>query len=138
MCWADSCWPFLPATRRRSCATSVRPTSRRRHSRAKPRPIVLAPPEAAENRSAPHIVMVSHYFEDHRGGIEIVAGRLARELAGLGYRISWAATGKACENRAWRAIPLRAWNGTERAFGVPLPIPSLAAAEKLADACASA
>lgn len=92
------------------------------------------PPEAGR----PHIVMVSHYFEDHRGGIEIVAGKLARELARIGYRISWAATGEACRNETWQDIPLRAWNGTEAAFGVPLPIPAPSAARKLADACASA
>ena len=93
------------------------------------------PPEAGE---APHLLMVSHYFEEHRGGIEIVAGRLARELARIGYRITWAATGEGGANPAWRALPLRAWNGTERAFGVPLPIPAPADAGKLADACQSA
>lgn len=93
------------------------------------------PPEAGD---APHILMVSHYFEDHRGGIEIVAGRLARELAKIGYRISWAATGERLDNPAWQALPLRAWNGTEHAFGVPLPIPAPASAERLAKACASA
>ena len=72
------------------------------------------------------------------GGIEIVAGKLARELARIGYRISWAATGESCPNEAWQDIPLRAWNGTEAAFGVPLPIPSPKAAEKLAESCESA
>ena len=94
-----------------------------------------APPETGD---APHILMVSHYFEEHRGGIEIVAGRLARELARIGYRVTWAATGEGAANPAWQAIPLRAWNGTERAFGVPLPIPAPADAEKLAEACAKA
>jgi len=92
------------------------------------------PPEAG----GPRIVMVSHYFEDHRGGIEIVAGRLARELAKLGYRVTWAATGPAHDDPAWKTLAMRAWNFTERAFGVPLPIPSPAAADALAAACAEA
>jgi glycosyltransferase involved in cell wall biosynthesis len=96
---------------------------------------VPALPEAGET---PHILMVSHYFEDHRGGIEIVAGRLARELAKIGYRVTWAATGARLDNPAWQALALKAWNGTERAFGVPLPIPAPASAERLAQACASA
>src|SRR5439155_11635322 len=123
----------LPATKRPSCATWPRPGRRPPFGRL--RPNVPAPPEAGD---APHILMVSHYFEEHRGGIEIVAGRLARELARIGYRITWAATGEGGVNPAWQALPLRAWNGTERAFGVPLPIPAPADAERLADACAKA
>jgi glycosyltransferase involved in cell wall biosynthesis len=83
--------------------------------------------------------MVSHYFEAHRGGIEIVAGRLARELAGLGLAVTWAATGDDPPSEAGlETLPLSAWNGTERRLGIPFPFPSTGAVRRLAAACRSA
>jgi hypothetical protein len=57
------------------------------------------------------IVMVTHYFESHRGGVEIVAGQLARAFTALGHQLVWMAGDSAppptdtavCE----RAHPLR-------------------------------
>jgi glycosyltransferase involved in cell wall biosynthesis len=77
------------------------------------------------------ILIGSAYFESHRGGIEIVAGRLAREFRRVGHHVTWIAAdatrapapGEVCE----RAVPLGAFNGTERRLGIPLPIPGLAA-----------
>lgn len=73
------------------------------------------------------LLMATHYFESHRGGIEIVAGRLARELHGLGVDVTWLATGAApppADFAAFgRAQPVAAWNITERRLGLPLPIP---------------
>jgi glycosyltransferase involved in cell wall biosynthesis len=77
------------------------------------------------------ILVCSAYFESHRGGIEIVAGRLARELRRAGHGVTWMAadassppsSGDVCE----RAVPLSAFNGTERLFGIPLPVPGLSA-----------
>jgi len=72
--------------------------------------------------------MVSHYFESHRSGIELIAGRLVRELALLGQEMVWAAIkvtpppvfgGVGC-----RAVPLRGINITERYLGIPFPIPT--------------
>ncbi|MGC2221065.1 MAG: hypothetical protein WA624_01160 [Methylocella sp.] len=39
-----------------------------------------------------NLLMVSRYFETHRGGIEIVASSLARELANRGIDVTWMAT----------------------------------------------
>lgn len=80
----------------------------------------------------PRLLMVSHYFEDHRGGIEIVAGRLARELEATGSRVSWAATGSPPPiGLPLRSVALGAWNGTEHSLGIPFPVPSLGAIKRL-------
>jgi glycosyltransferase involved in cell wall biosynthesis len=70
------------------------------------------------------LTMVTHYFANHRGGIEIVAGRLAREFANLGMRVSWLATGAADPSSPDRMIcqTLSASNIVERATGLPYPL----------------
>jgi glycosyltransferase involved in cell wall biosynthesis len=76
---------------------------------------------------AMRVLIGSAYFESHRGGIEIVAGRLARELQRQGAEVTWFATedspaperGSGCG----ASLPISAWNITERKFGVPLPLP---------------
>jgi len=76
------------------------------------------------------ILVVSTFFESHRGGLEIVAGRIAREFQRAGHSVTWLACDASappprsvCE----RAVPVRAFNGTERGFGIPFPLPSPAA-----------
>jgi glycosyltransferase involved in cell wall biosynthesis len=75
------------------------------------------------------VLTVSHFFESHRGGIEIVAGRLAREFARAGIDVVWAATDAspppdtAGEPRL-RTLALPASNVAERSLGVPFPIPA--------------
>ena len=97
-----------------------------------------APPEA-EQRAPIRLLIVSHYFEGHRGGVEIVAGRLARALAALGLEVNWAATGgPAPLDPAFRTIPLRAWNVAERRIGIPFPILSINAIRQLWSACRAA
>jgi glycosyltransferase involved in cell wall biosynthesis len=84
------------------------------------------------------IVMVSHYFESHRGGIEIVAGQLARAFTQQGHHVTWAA----CDSDAAPADPsicaevvaLPANNILERRIGVPYPVPMPKAAPLLARA----
>jgi glycosyltransferase involved in cell wall biosynthesis len=79
------------------------------------------------------LLMCSAYFESHRGGIEIVAGRLARELQRLGVRVTWLASdaspvpADADGAAGGRLRPVAAWNITERRLGIPLPLPGLAA-----------
>jgi glycosyltransferase involved in cell wall biosynthesis len=81
--------------------------------------------------------MVTHYFESHRGGIEIVAGRLAHEFARSGIDVTWLATDatsspdSGVEPRV-RAIPLAAGNITERFIGIPYPILTPAAFWRIA------
>ncbi|MCM2278543.1 MAG: glycosyltransferase family 4 protein [Oligoflexia bacterium] len=40
------------------------------------------------------ILVVSHFFAEHRGGIEIVAEQLSRALVPRGFALTWAATAK--------------------------------------------
>lgn len=88
------------------------------------------------------ILMASHYFEAHRGGVEIAAGQLARALARLGHRVTWAACGcdpppgdpAVCD----RAVPLPAVNSLERRTGIPYPLPLPLAAAQFIDEVRSA
>jgi glycosyltransferase involved in cell wall biosynthesis len=76
---------------------------------------------------AMRVLIGSAYFESHRGGIEIVAGRLARELQRRGAEVTWFATDSSLPPEPGSGIaatrPIKAWNVTERVLGVPLPLP---------------
>jgi glycosyltransferase involved in cell wall biosynthesis len=76
-----------------------------------------------------HILMVSAYFDGHRGGVEIVVGQLAREFRRAGQSVVWIASDAtaAPTEPSICAHPIRAFNWTERALGIPFPIPGLAA-----------
>jgi glycosyltransferase involved in cell wall biosynthesis len=83
------------------------------------------------------IALVTHYFPAHRGGVELVAGHIARLLvARHGAEIAWHASD--CDAPpaipGVSAVPARAWNGLERRFGVPYPLWSRAALRSLARA----
>jgi glycosyltransferase involved in cell wall biosynthesis len=73
------------------------------------------------------LLMATHYFESHRGGIEIVAGRLCRELHARGLDITWLATDASPpptpSEGCGTALPVPAWNIAERRLGFPLPLP---------------
>ncbi len=74
------------------------------------------------------LLIVSAYFDGHRGGIEIVAGRLAQEFRRAGHTVMWLASdaayaGTPTEGRDWH-IPVPAFNGIENLFGIPFPVPS--------------
>jgi len=75
------------------------------------------------------LLCVSHYFSSHRGGIEIVAGRLAEEVAAAGTSVTWAASDTSVppQGRDIVTLPLRSTNFVERKIGLPFPIPSAAA-----------
>jgi alpha-maltose-1-phosphate synthase len=72
------------------------------------------------------LLIVSSYFDGHLGGVEIVAGRLARELQRAGASVAWLAseTGHASSeaDENVRRVPLSALNGLESVFGIPYPI----------------
>jgi glycosyltransferase involved in cell wall biosynthesis len=74
------------------------------------------------------LLMVTHYFESHRSGIELIAGRLIRELAHLGQEMVWAAINvtppPALGEFGCKSVPLRGINITERWLGIPFPIPT--------------
>lgn len=77
------------------------------------------------------VLVCSAYFESHRGGIEIVAGQLARAFLSLGHRVSWlaadASNPPSGTSAAGRAVPRRVSNVSERWLHIPQPIPGLSA-----------
>jgi glycosyltransferase involved in cell wall biosynthesis len=72
------------------------------------------------------VLLATAYFDSHRGGIELVAGRLAQELVARGVAVSWLATDATppqADATAGQAIAVAAWNVTEQRLGVPFPLP---------------
>lgn len=79
-----------------------------------------------------HLLLVTHYYPAHHGGVEKVAAELAVRLADKhGYEVTWMAsdvdTPFQAPHEAVRVVPAKAWNGIERNTGVPWPIWSLGA-----------
>jgi glycosyltransferase involved in cell wall biosynthesis len=82
------------------------------------------------------LLTVSNYFDTHRGGLEIVAGVLARELAGRGFQVTWLAsnvtpTPTGCSAGGLMTASFGVWNFAERRLGVPWPVLSPAAVARL-------
>ncbi|MFI4973004.1 MAG: glycosyltransferase family 4 protein [Caulobacterales bacterium] len=91
-------------------------------------------PDRESRGRAPRLLTVSNFFDTHRGGLEIVAGRLARELAAKGFEVSWLATrATPVPDDAGEVVtmPVGAWNIAERRLGVPFPMLGPAAAQRL-------
>lgn len=81
------------------------------------------------------IVLVTHFYPAHGGGIELVAAQLARRMAAAGDEIVWCASdsdaspilsGVQCE-------PMRGWHAIERASGFPYPLWHPSSLKRLAD-----
>ncbi len=75
--------------------------------------------------AAIRVLMLSHYFERHRGGIEIVAHALTRQLMSSGFAVSWLATGDTgtCEGGGEvRRRALAASNICETLLKLPYPL----------------
>lgn len=73
------------------------------------------------------IILVTPYFPAHGGGVEIVAGRIARALAeDHGYEVEWFASrcdpAPASLPKQFISRPMGCWNGIERKGGIPYPI----------------
>ena len=77
------------------------------------------------------LLCVSHYFESHRGGIEMVAGQLARSLGNAGVDVTWAATNASQAPHDVPAVSLTATNFIERRTGLPFPVPGLGGLKRL-------
>lgn len=78
----------------------------------------------AGGRDRPSILLVTDYYPVHGGGLEIVAGELATRLSDE-MDIQWFAAGPAGSPTGRLALrPMRCWNGLEKRFGLPVPIPS--------------
>ena len=75
------------------------------------------------------VLVVSHYYPPHVGGVENVARSEAEQLAEAGHRVEvlstspGAAPGTSVENGVL-VHRVRAWNGIEERAGVPFPVPS--------------
>ena len=70
------------------------------------------------------ILVVTHYYSTHAGGIEIVAGALAEHLAST-HEVAWAASD--CDalpeiSPSVRLLPMRSLNVIERLTGLPFPL----------------
>lgn len=69
------------------------------------------------------ILIVTHYYPGHGGGIEIVAGELATRLQARGVDIRWAASDLHDEANGIKSrVAMTAWNGLERRLGIPYPV----------------
>jgi alpha-maltose-1-phosphate synthase len=80
------------------------------------------------------VLMVTHYFGAHQGGIELVAEKLFQGLVQRECDVVWAAanvTRAPSEVAHGSVLPLKAWNGVEGITGLPFPVPSLGALKKL-------
>jgi len=79
------------------------------------------------------ILTVSHFFEDHGGGIERVAGHLCRNFARFGVTSVWAASDSdALPIGDIEPVPLKCLNPTEKLTGLPMPLPGLRGIRTLA------
>ncbi|TXS42883.1 glycosyltransferase family 4 protein [Streptomyces sp. t39] len=80
------------------------------------------------------VLLVSHYYPPHVGGIENVVRQEAVHLVRQGARVTVLTSGSPAEARAGAAAPARpgadgvrvvrvaAWNGLEERWGVPFPV----------------
>jgi glycosyltransferase involved in cell wall biosynthesis len=70
------------------------------------------------------ILVVTHYFPEHGGGVEIAAHHIAKGLARRDFTIEWIASREsiAANTDAPGARPVPAMNAAERWLGVPYPL----------------
>lgn len=74
------------------------------------------------------LLLVTHYYSTHLGGVELVARQLAEALCRRfpGWQIQWVASDCSPAPGDLAAgitcIPLRSWNGIEQASGLPYPL----------------
>ncbi|MFF5964052.1 glycosyltransferase family 4 protein [Streptomyces collinus] len=71
------------------------------------------------------ILLVSHYYPPHVGGIENVVRREAEGLAAQGVEVTVLTSAERSsvrEENGVRVVRVAAWNGTERRAGVPFPV----------------
>lgn len=83
--------------------------------------------------SKARILLVTHYFESHGGGVEVVASKIASRLGERGFGVDWLAsnTDRPPELTGVTCHPMEAMNLTERKLGIPYPIWSISARRKL-------
>ena len=80
------------------------------------------------------ILMASHYFGSHGGGVEIVAENLFRQWTTAGHEVVWMAgnsTSPPDVVAPSRTVALPIFNFVENRTGVPFPIPSLRSIKRI-------
>ena len=70
------------------------------------------------------LLIVSAYFDSHRGGVERVAGRLATEFAIRDLDVSWLAADSSEPRKILgvKTIPIKSNNWVQEKTGVPMPL----------------
>lgn len=97
------------------------------------RPARVHKSKSAENAPL-EVAVVTHYFNEHGGGVEIVAERLIREITALGgIHFTWLASDAdpAPNLEGPMMVPMKSWNFTEKLLGFPWPIWSFKALQSL-------
>lgn len=77
------------------------------------------------------VLVVSHYYSSHGGGVERVAGLLAREIHHAGAAVRWMASDCDRADASVACVPARSSNLIERLLGLPYPLWSPAALRRL-------
>jgi glycosyltransferase involved in cell wall biosynthesis len=90
-------------------------------------PAVPAAPASADGagRRPLRVLLVSHYYPPHLGGIERVVREQAVRLAARGVEVTVLTSGErsgATVEDGVRVVRIAAWNGAERRAGVPFPV----------------
>lgn len=83
------------------------------------------------------LVLVTHFYPAHGGGVELVSQQLAKRLAAdHSCELTWCAsdTDPAPDFPGLIALPMRAWNVVERMTGMPYPLWGPASLARLARA----
>lgn len=70
------------------------------------------------------IVLVTHFYPSHGGGVEKVASQLASRMAAQGHDLLWCASDTDAPPNlpGVRCVPMRSFNGIERLSGFPYPL----------------
>jgi glycosyltransferase involved in cell wall biosynthesis len=71
------------------------------------------------------VLMLSHYFGQHNGGIEAVASALGRELTSHGFQVLWLASGEPGadgDKQEYRCDTLAAGRTAEKLLAIPYPL----------------
>lgn len=75
--------------------------------------------------AAPRIVLITHFFPSHRGGVEIVAGEIARRMVANGAAIIWFSSFVDSPPElipGLSVVPVKATNVVERRLHLPYPL----------------
>jgi glycosyltransferase involved in cell wall biosynthesis len=80
--------------------------------------------KATPKASPTRVLVVTHYFPEHRGGVELIAQELGARLVKRGFEIVWAASneGATLGEAPFARLSMKAWNFTEQWLGFAYPL----------------